>query len=223
MKNIELLVLDMAGTTIDEDNVVYKTLMKSVNDYGYNVSLEKVLLSCAGMEKLEAISSLLKEIGGNEEDAAAIFENFSDQLKTAYQNLEVKPINGVENFLIKMRSQDKKIVLNTGYTSEIALQLLEKLGWKENTHFDALITADDVSASRPSPEMILLAMKKFNIQEPEKVLKAGDSVIDIEEGKNAGCGVTVAVLSGAQSKAELEKSNPDYIFNTISEAERFFY
>lgn len=223
MKNIELLVLDMAGTTIDEDNVVYKTLMKAVNDYGYNVSLEKVLLSCAGMEKLEAISSLLKEIGGNEEDAAAIFENFSDQLKTAYQNLEVKPINGVENFLIKMRSQDKKIVLNTGYTSEIALQLLEKLGWKENTHFDALITADDVSASRPSPEMILLAMKKFNIQEPEKVLKAGDSVIDIEEGKNAGCGVTVAVLSGAQSKAELEKSNPDYIFNTISEAERFFY
>jgi beta-phosphoglucomutase-like phosphatase (HAD superfamily) len=109
MKNIELLVLDMAGTTIDEDNVVYKTLMKAVNDYGYNVSLEKVLLSCAGMEKLEAISSLLKEIGGNEEDAAAIFENFSDQLKTAYQNLEVKPINGVENFLIKMRTQDKRL------------------------------------------------------------------------------------------------------------------
>lgn len=223
MKNIELLVLDMAGTTIDEDNVVYKTLMTAVNDYGYSVSLQKVLLSCAGMEKLEAISSLLKEIGGNEEDAAAIFENFSDQLKTAYQNLEVKPINGVENFLIKMRTQDKKIVLNTGYTSEIALQLLNKLGWKKGTHYDALITADDVSESRPSPEMILLAMKKFNIHEAEKVLKAGDSVIDIEEGKNAGCGVTIAVLSGAQCRAKLEKSNPDYIFNTISEAEHFFY
>ncbi|PVV54133.1 HAD-IA family hydrolase [Chryseobacterium sp. HMWF035] len=223
MKNIELLVLDMAGTTIDEDNVVYKTLMTAVNDYGYEVSLEKVLLSCAGMEKLEAISSLLKEIGGNEADALAIFENFSDQLKEAYQNLEVKPIHGVENFLLKMRSQNKKIVLNTGYTSEIARQLLDKLGWKENAHYDALITADDVSESRPSPEMIILAMKKFNINEPEKVLKAGDSVIDIEEGKNAGCGLTIAVLSGAQSKFELEKSNPDYIFNTISEAERFFY
>ncbi|PTT72116.1 HAD-IA family hydrolase, partial [Chryseobacterium sp. HMWF001] len=214
---------DMAGTTIDEDNVVYKTLMTAVNDYGYEVSLEKVLLSCAGMEKLEAISSLLKEIGGNEADALAIFENFSDQLKEAYQNLEVKPIHGVENFLLKMRSQNKKIVLNTGYTSEIARQLLDKLGWKENAHYDALITADDVSESRPSPEMIILAMKKFNINEPEKVLKAGDSVIDIEEGKNAGCGLTIAVLSGAQSKFELEKSNPDYIFNTISEAERFFY
>jgi phosphonatase-like hydrolase len=223
MKNIELLVLDMAGTTINEDNVVYKTLTNAVNDYGYEVTLEKVLSSCAGMEKLEAITSLLKEIGGNEEDAPAIFENFSDQLKEAYQNLDVKPINGVENFLLKMRSQDKKIVLNTGYTSEIAQQLLDKLGWKENIHFDALITADDVSESRPSPEMILLAMKKFNINQPEKVLKAGDSVIDIEEGKNAHCGLTIAVLSGAQSKSELEKSNPDYIFNTISEAEAILY
>lgn len=219
MKNIELLVLDMAGTTIDEDNVVYKTLTEAVNSHGYSVSLEKVLSSCAGMEKLEAITSLLKEIDGNEEDATVIFENFSEKLKEAYCNLDVKPINGTENFLLTMKAQNKKVVLNTGYTSEIAHQLLDKLQWKENIHFDALITADDVSESRPSPEMINLAMKKFNIMEPEKVLKAGDSVIDIEEGKNAGCGLTIAVLSGAQNRTELEKAKPDYILNTISEAE----
>lgn len=219
MKNIELLVLDMAGTTINEDNVVYKTLQHAVNDYGYEVSLDRVLSSCAGMEKLEAISSLLQEIGGNTEDAPAIFENFSDLLQTAYQNLDVKPVEGVEDFLVQMKAKNKKIVLNTGYTSEIAIQLLNKLDWKENIHYDALITSDDVSESRPSPEMIHLAMKKFNIDDPEKVLKAGDSVIDIEEGKNAGCGLTIAVLSGAQSKTELERSNPDYIFNTIAEAE----
>ncbi|WP_160139038.1 HAD-IA family hydrolase [Chryseobacterium sp. c4a] len=219
MKNIELLVLDMAGTTVDEDNVVYKTVTEAVNEHGYEVTLEQVLITCAGMEKLEAITSLLKEINGNEADAPTIFENFSRKLKNAYQNLEVKPINGTEDFLLKMKAQHKKVVLNTGYTSEIAQQLLDKLQWKENVHFDALITADDVSESRPSPEMIHLAMKKFNIQEPEKVLKAGDSVIDIEEGKNAGCGLTIAVLSGAQNRTELEKAEPDYIFNTISEAE----
>ena len=111
MKNIELLVLDMAGTTIDEDNVVYKTLTHAVNHYGYEVSLEKVLSSCAGMEKLEAITSLLKEINGNEEDAPAIFEIFSEQLKESYRNLEVKPINGTESFLLKMKAQNKKVVL----------------------------------------------------------------------------------------------------------------
>ncbi|MGU3374621.1 HAD-IA family hydrolase [Chryseobacterium sp. M5A1_1a] len=219
MKNIELLVLDMAGTTIDEDNVVYKTLTNAVNDYGYDVSLDKVLSSCAGMEKLEAITSLLREIKGNEEDAHPIFENFSDQLKESYKNLEVKPINGTEDFLLKMKAKNKRIVLNTGYTSEIAHQLLNKLNWKVDVHFDALITADDVLESRPSPEMIHLAMKKFDITEADRVLKAGDSVIDIEEGKNAGCGLTIAVLSGAQNRSELKKAGPDYILNTISEAE----
>lgn len=219
MKNIELLVLDMAGTTINEDNVVYKTLTAAVNNHGYQVTLDKVLSSCAGMEKLEAITSLLKEINGNEADAPVIFQDFSEKLKEAYRGLDVKPINGTENFLLKMKSMNKKVVLNTGYTSEIARQLLDKLQWKESIHFDALITADDVSESRPSPEMIYLAMKKFNISEPGNVLKAGDSVIDIEEGKNAGCGLTVAVLSGAQNRTELETAHPDYIFNTISEAE----
>ena len=219
MKNIELLVLDIAGTTIDEDNVVYKTLTTAVNEHGYEVSLDRVLSTCAGMEKLEAITSLLKEINGNEEDANLIFENFSEKLRKAYQELDVKPIIGTEVFLLKMKAQGKKIVLNTGYTSEIAQQLLDKLKWKEDMHFDALITADDVSESRPSPEMIHLAMKKFNITEADKVLKAGDSVIDIEEGKNAGCGLTIAVLSGAQNRLELEKANPDHILNTISEAE----
>ncbi|WP_292008809.1 phosphonatase-like hydrolase [Chryseobacterium sp.] len=218
MKNIELLVLDMAGTTIDEDNVVYKTLMQTVNDSGYKVSLEKVLSSCAGKEKFEAIGDLLKEIGGNEKHTQSIFEKFSEKLKSAYENLNVKPINGVEDFLLNTRAKNKKIVLNTGYTSAIAIQLLEKLGWKENLHYDALITADDVSESRPNPEMIHLAMKKFNIHDPQHVLKAGDSVIDIEEGKNAGCGITIGVLSGAQKKYELVQAHPDYIFNTISEA-----
>lgn len=223
MNTIELLVLDMAGTTIDEDNVVYKTLMQAVNNCGYNVSLVEVLSSCAGKEKFDAIETLLGEIGGRKDDAENIFKDFSEKLKIAYQNLEVKPIKGVEDFLLKVRAAGKKVVLNTGYSSEIAQQLIQKLDWKENVHFDALITADDVTASRPNPDMIFLAMTKFGIDDPKKVLKAGDSAIDIEEGKNAGCGMIVGVLSGAQNRSELEKAKPDYIFERISDVENILF
>ena len=213
----------MAGTTIDEDNVVYKTLTKAVNDYGYEVTLDKVLEICAGMEKAEAIKNLLENIGGNTEDTEAIFENFSDDLALAYNDLNVKPIAGVEEFLLKVKSKDKKVVLNTGYTHKIASQLLTKLNWKINVHYDALITADDVSESRPNPEMIFLAMKKFGITDSKTVLKAGDSAIDIHEGKNAGCGITIAVLSGAQTRAQLESALPDHILNNLSEAEHLLF
>jgi len=36
---IEMVVFDMAGTTVDEDNVVYKTLQKAINESGFNFSM----------------------------------------------------------------------------------------------------------------------------------------------------------------------------------------
>ncbi len=36
---IRLVVFDMAGTTVNEDNVVYKTLQRAINEFGFNFSL----------------------------------------------------------------------------------------------------------------------------------------------------------------------------------------
>ena len=48
---IKLVVFDMAGTTVDEDNVVYKTVRDAINAAGYEFSLEQVLTHGAGKEK----------------------------------------------------------------------------------------------------------------------------------------------------------------------------
>jgi phosphonatase-like hydrolase len=217
MKNIKLAVFDMAGTTIDEDNIVYKTLQQSVVKQGINVDLKTVLKHCAGKEKLTAIIDLLEVLGKPTEEANAIFENFSKTLKQAYQELEVKPIEGVSEFLMELKSKKIIIVLNTGYNSFTANQLLDKLQWKKGIQYDALITADDVVNGRPGPDMIFKAMELFSITDSKTVLKAGDSAIDIEEGKNANCGITIGVLSGAQTKEELLVANPDYIFENITQ------
>lgn len=222
MKNIKLVVLDMAGTTVDEDNVVYKTLRNSVVNHGFEVDLETVLQYGAGKEKLKAITDVLEFLNQPTDKATTIFEDFSIALKNAYEELEVKPIVGVSEFLDELRAKNIIIVLNTGYNSKTANQLLEKLGWKKGMQYDALITADDVVNGRPSPEMILKAMELFDIKDSKTVLKAGDSAIDIEEGKNANCGITVGVLSGAQTKEELLKANPDYIFDDITQISSLF-
>ena len=61
---INMIVFDMAGTTVDEDNVVYKTLQTAINKEGFEFTLEQVLAEGAGKEKLEAIKSILKVFGG---------------------------------------------------------------------------------------------------------------------------------------------------------------
>jgi beta-phosphoglucomutase-like phosphatase (HAD superfamily) len=56
---IKLVVFDMAGTTVDEQNVVYKTVHAVINDAGYEFSLDQVLEHGAGKEKKTAINDVL--------------------------------------------------------------------------------------------------------------------------------------------------------------------
>ena len=56
---IRMVVFDMAGTTVNEDNVVYKTLQTAINEKGFSFTLDEVLQEGAGKEKLQAIKSIL--------------------------------------------------------------------------------------------------------------------------------------------------------------------
>lgn len=219
-QRIELVVFDMAGTTVDEDNVVYKTVQKVINDEGYNIRLEDVLKYGAGKEKHQAITDVLKECTPliNVSQVADIaFSKFKVTLKNAYDTLEIKTFEGTEQLFKDLRNKHIKVVLNTGYDSITANFLLEKLGWIVGKTIDALVTADDVENGRPEGDMIFFAMKNTGVIDPEKVMKVGDSAIDIEEGKNANCGITVGVLTGAQNRAQIQEANPTYMIESLNE------
>ncbi|WP_421802265.1 phosphonatase-like hydrolase [Flagellimonas sp.] len=216
MKKIQLAVFDMAGTTVNEDNVVYKTVRAALAKYGVEVSLNTVLEFGAGKEKFKAIADILKETRIENVDPNAVFQEFKKMLEEAYANLNVTTYDGVEELFKILKSKGVKVVLNTGYDQKTAQSLLNKLGWVPGEHIDALITADDVVKGRPSSEMIDKAMEMFKITESENVLKAGDSVIDIEEGKNANCGWTVGVLTGAQTRQQLATAEPTLILDSLA-------
>lgn len=219
-KRIELVVFDMAGTTVDEDNVVYKTVQKVINDEGYSVTLAEVLKYAAGKEKQQAIRDVLKEcttLISVEAIADRAFSNFKIALEIAYNSLEIKTFEGTEQLFKDLRRSQIKVVLNTGYDRKTANLLIEKLGWVVGETIDGLVTADDVVNGRPEGDMILLAMSNTGVLDAEKVMKVGDSAIDIEEGKNANCGITVGVLSGAQTREQIQNANPSYILDSITE------
>ena len=220
MTDIKMVVLDMAGTTVNEDNLVYKTVQKTINEEGFKVTLNDVLKHGAGKEKHQAITDVLTACT-NEADvkttAERIFAKFKPALEKAYDESDIKAFDGMEAFFEKLRNHDIKVVLNTGYDLKTASKLMQKLGWEEGNQIDALITSDDVVNGRPHPDMIKMAMAQFGIVNPNQVVKAGDSEIDIIEGKNSGCGLTVGVLSGAQNREQLEAAAPDYILQNVTE------
>ncbi|GEC71621.1 phosphatase [Flavobacterium flevense] len=226
MTNIKMVVFDMAGTTVNEDNLVYKTVQKSINQEGFEVTLDEVLKYGAGKEKHKAITDVLTACTNEKNlDTAAdrIFVKFKEALEKAYDESDIDTFQGMETFFEKLKKHGIKVVLNTGYDFKTANKLMQKLNWRVGVQVDALITSDDVVNGRPHPDMIQMAMAQFGINDSNQVLKAGDSEIDIIEGKNSGCGITVGVLSGAQNRQQLETANPDYILQNVTELESILF
>jgi phosphonatase-like hydrolase len=216
---IAMVVFDMAGTTVDEGNVVYHTLHKAIQKKCPNVTFEEVLKWGAGKEKLQAIKDTLMGTNMflNEDTIQEVFKDFLVLLDTAYENLTVVPTHNTERLFKELRDLGIKVVLNTGYNKVTATSLVKKLNWVEGVNFDLLVTSSDVNNNRPMPDMILYAMEKMNIQDAASVIKVGDSTIDIEEGRNAGCMYNIAVTTGAHTKIQLLAANPNYIFDDIYE------
>lgn len=225
---IKLCVFDMAGTTVNEDNLVYKTVRDSINqslrsaDHSdKQVNLDLCLEYGAGKEKSKAIYDILNTLEFSDAEIESLtstaFATFKDSLATAYNQDTLAEFEGMSDLFEQLKNNGRHVVLNTGYDSKTANKILTILGWSVGSQVDALVTANDVDNGRPAPDMITLAMKQFNIEDSQLVLKAGDSGIDIEEGQNAGCGLVLGVLSGAQNEQQLAKYQPDVILNKLTD------
>lgn len=219
MRNIKMVVFDMAGTTVDEGNLVYKTLHKTLISNGIHCTLADVLTQGAGKEKRNAIVDIISFLNApiTIEAIDQIFIQFLQELAEAYRNTIVFPQKNAESLFEILHQKNILIVLNTGYDSVTAHSLLAKLNWEIGVTIDYLVTASDVINGRPNPDMILLAMKQFEISDPSTVAKVGDSIIDIEEGKNANCGLVVGITTGAHNTKQLASAEPDFIIDNLEE------
>lgn len=213
---VKMVVFDMAGTTVDEDNVVYKTLHAAINEAGVDATFSDVLLHGAGKEKRKAIKDILLSYGVvSAETTDYAFDYFLTHLSDAYAILPIKPQVGVPQLFTALQQMGVKVVLNTGYNRATAELILQKLQWQVGKQIDGLVTASDVPNNRPLPDMILLAMQKFGIANAKEVVKVGDSIIDIQEGQNAGCGLSIGITTGAHTVAQLQSAKPDFIINDL--------
>lgn len=216
----KIVVFDMAGTTVDEQNVVYKMVHKAIERAGYDVSFPFVLLHAAGKEKFQAIKDVIEQLEGGatpDDELMDIYRDFEGLLDQAYNTWTSAPMPGAQAVFEALRAHDIKVVLNTGYRRAVAERLLQQIGWQEGRDFDWLCTADQVQRGRPHPDMIFASMEHFNVLDARQVAKIGDSMADIEEGKRAGCGIAAGITTGAQTAEQLAQAGPTHILQQLAD------
>ncbi|WP_026556343.1 phosphonatase-like hydrolase [Arthrobacter sp. 35W] len=218
---IELAAFDMAGTTIDDHGQVYMALQDAVEELGATVAPAD-LQEWMGADKVSAITALSR-LGGVQATPAQVavaFDRFRAILAERYAAQPPVALPGVQDAMSRLRSRGIKVALTTGFSTDVALPLLESLGWTvgpgAHDTVDAVVTTSDVAAGRPAPYMIHRAMERTGVLDVRRVLAAGDTVVDIQAATNAGA-ISVGVLTGKLGREDLAGHPHHYILGSVAE------
>ncbi|MBC7827049.1 MAG: HAD-IA family hydrolase [Chitinophagaceae bacterium] len=221
MSDIQLVVFDIAGTTVSDKGDVARAFIDACKKHGYDVAVEEVN-KVMGFRKKEAIKILLEKFDAEHEDLNELIEKiheaFLQNMISFYENdTDLQPLPYAQETFSILKQKGIRIALNTGFTKAITDTILKKLNWDTNDIIDHVISSDEVPLGRPHPHMIRSIMDSLGIEEIKRVAKVGDTQVDIQEGRNSGCGLVVSVTTGAYSRVELEKYDPDFIIDSLKE------
>jgi phosphonatase-like hydrolase len=216
---LELAVFDMAGTTVHDPDLVAIALRDALADVGCHPAMDE-LRALMGYTKPAAIRSMLVAYDLSADDAQVerVHADFVRRMLACYRSHdEVRPMDGAEDTFAWLHQRGIKVAVNTAFSQDIAECLIERFGWRQRGLIDAAISADRVALGRPAPDMIHALMAQCGVSDAARVIKVGDTEVDIREGRAAGCGKVVAVTTGAYTRAELLAHDPDAVLDSLHE------
>jgi HAD superfamily hydrolase (TIGR01509 family) len=126
---------------------------------------------------------------------------------------EARVFPGAADLLGHIHAHGVGLVLATSAPDDELAVLRAKLDADEV--IDAQTTADDISNSKPSPEVFLTAMNNASV-DPGRALAVGDSIWDVQAARAAGIGC-IAVESGGFSQHELSEAGAIQVYRDVKE------
>ncbi len=222
-KAYELAVFDIAGTTVKDRDYVAIAFIEAFQHYGIDLQVNEIS-PLMGFKKTEAIERVLidKQVVHTVNVIEDIHNHFVNAMVSFYATAhEVEPLPGAEDIFRLLQEKGIRVALNSGFPRVIVDAIVDRMGWMENGLIDGYIASDEVEMGRPFPIMIHQLMKQFGVESPAAVIKIGDTMVDIQEGRMAACGLVLAVTTGAYTREQLAEYRPDYILDSLDEIRQY--
>ena len=209
---LKAVLFDFIGTTVIEKipGTIAGCFEKTFQEYAIKVT-STFIQENRGRNKREVIQLAVNAQIQPDKLVDQILNSFERNIEESLTNFSAAP--GSIDIFMKLRQTEIKIGLGTGLTRNSFEMILHHLKWNKKD-FDYTATSEEIGKGRPHPDMIFDMMKKLHISHPKEILKVGDTVSDIQEGKNAGV-MTAVILSGTHSKEALEKEKPDFVLSGV--------
>jgi HAD superfamily hydrolase (TIGR01509 family) len=207
---MKAVIFDLDGTLVDTTPVylaIYLEVLK--RELGLEPG-ERRVREKFGKKSTDIMVELLREmdIDPRSVDIEGVINRIRDEFKERIEEVLVLP--GVKELLEKLKER-YKLGVATSSRPYAALNVLKRFGLEG--YFDCVVTGNDVMHSKPHPEIFLKTARKLGVK-PKDCLVVEDAVYGIKAARAAGMRV-VAVATGACSKEELEKAEPDLLLDSL--------
>ncbi len=231
MQSIELVVFDMAGTTVTDHHEVERCFAEAAAETGLFVTDERIL-AMQGLAKRYVFETLWKEqLGEHNPDVQAqvdvSYATFRRILEDHYLTQGATPTEGCLDTFAYLHERGIAIALTTGFYRVVTDIILEKLGWLDGLDgrrvgspgslIQVSIASDEVERGRPYPQMIERAMALTGVSNPKAVINIGDTPSDLLSGRAAGVALNLGVVNGTHSRSQLEAYPHDSLLNSLAE------
>jgi phosphonoacetaldehyde hydrolase len=190
------VIFDWAGTLVDFGSLApVRALVALFSQQKVAITVEQAR-GPMGLHKREHIRQIaaLPAVAAawQREHGRAFLDDDLDALYHAFVPLQqaalaerCQPIPGALQLVAELRRRGLRVGGTTGYSAEMMATLMP-LAAGHGLELDAVVTVSDVPAGRPEPWMALRCAERLRAFPMSAVVKVGDTLVDVAEGRNAG-------------------------------------
>ena len=203
------IIFDMDGTLVDTFNLIS-------DSYDYAVGIPPQRES-EGRRIASTPGTLEEALAGRipASDVPQAVEKFHSYYEKNFDS-NARAFPGIRTSLVALKRRGVELAVFTGQNRRATQITLQKTDLAK--FFATVVTGNDVSEPKPSPEGLKLAMEGMGA-DPDGTIYIGDDPDDINASRRAGV-KTAAALWGSVRRNELLALEPDFTFGQTDQIQR---
>lgn len=210
-----LVVLDMAGTTVADGGLVEQAFAAAAERLGEDpATMIDYVRATMGESKISVFRHLF---GGDETRAQQANLAFEAAYEELVSGGRIAPIPGAAETIAELKGQGRTVVLTTGFARVTQDAILDALGWRDLVEL-TLCPADAGGRGRPYPDMVLAAFLRTGVvDDVRQIVVAGDTSYDMLSGVRSGAGIVAGVLTGAHDEGALKEHGATHVLTSVAD------
>ncbi|NLM76452.1 MAG: HAD family phosphatase [Clostridiaceae bacterium] len=178
---VKALVFDMDGVIIDSEPLHIEITVHVLRKLGGNPEPDEIY-EFVGVRNDE-MWAILKKRHNIKESVQEILEIHENYKKKRFSEAELETVDGTPELIKEAKEKGLKTALATSSPRFLAEYILKRFDLYK--YFDVLVTADDISQSKPNPEIYTRAARALGVK-PHECIAVEDAHLGVKAAKAAG-------------------------------------